>query len=333
MKIISLFFISVFFISTCGTAAAVDRQKLTKNIQLGRYKFTEHFYQEDPSEIKLQSFTVSLNGKVVLRRSLKQSDQDDGNLFGFIDAQRSQTRNQIYEDGYNISPYPIAKDINGDGLPEIILVRSLGGNSNNYQYSIFTLASQGPRKIFEISDHIGPIVFVRSDQASKKAQYVIKVGDNNDGYLYWECLTTANVYRPNPEVTLRWNGQSFVPSLQDMRKPPLSSAALASLAAKLNSQILSQNDPVYLKHEGNKQAVFPAVVENMLELVYSGNAPSAKKLLELIYPGKIQLQTINHQSGEVEWQPTKEEFWKQFLDTIRESEYMPLLKKLNAGVF
>ena len=119
--------------------------------------------------------------------------------------------------------------------------------------------------------------------------------------------------QPILKWALKWNGKLFIPSSEEMAKPQPSSLDLAHMSAKLKSEIISSNESMYLKNKHNAQVVFPAALDKMLDLVYSGNARSARKLLDLVYPGQIRLQSIN-QGGEVDCQFTKDEFGKSSRD-------------------
>lgn len=219
-------------------------------------------------------------------------------------------------------------DINKDGVPILILSASTGGNGlGNSETIIIQAGEKGPKEIY-CGD---PCKFVkRSDGSYKIISTVLYSGGGSppDGVFI--------------KVPLVWNGKSYATSVKLLSKPAPTIAELKAQAANIHKQLLGANDT----NVSDARTVRGFVVSEIMGLIFSGNAQSARKLIYMIYPGpaKIHVEGIIADSLET-GDFTSSELWQSIVKGLKEriasndkgdediEKYLPFVVKLNPELF
>ena len=190
---------------------------------------------------------------------------------------------------------PIGTDITGMGVPNLVITEWSGGNFCCFVTSVYELGNDSFRKITDFGSH--------SDHFEKRSQekgLVFFVMD--PVFLGWKG---CNADSPMPELILAFREGKYRIAIDLMRKPAPSLHKLESISSTIrNNSSLSNNTP-------------PVTLwKTMLDLIYSGNADSAWKLLDMAWPKGV--------AG-------KSEFLNAFKQRLAESEYWEQIQLLNAG--
>jgi len=120
---------------------------------------------------------------------------------------------------------------------------------------------------------------------------------------------------PEPLIRVRWfNKYPFKLSIDEMKKPPLLPDELTTLAEKLQRKA-TVTDGVFRISQEFLQSVF--------DLIYSGRAEDAKKLVAALWPDK--------QPGQWSGGPQidRDEFWLEVTERLAESPFFEEIEKMN----
>jgi hypothetical protein len=261
----------------------------------------------------LISIRLFYKGKQVLYRHLPKWSGLCEASFDLTDPRTSESCNTA----------PVFRDINGDGIPEIILSEDSG-------------SAHGPMKltIYQIKPSTAPLPMLcqatlQSPTFSgpdENGTYRVNVYDQ--AFSYWKDSAYCD-FAP-PTVVLSLQGHAFVPNAKLMIEPPPKEAEFQSVIAHLNKELA---DADKLTKPGTR-AVRPAVWNAMNEYVYSGRAEWAKKILDRLYPeGTTLIMTVNNvdELKDPKAMPklSRKQFWKDFCDTVKHSEYAKVLLQLD----
>jgi hypothetical protein len=111
-----------------------------------------------------------------------------------------------------------------------------------------------------------------------------------------------------------------------MKKPTISDYQIADKATELTSEI--EKDDV--SQDGPQQQISSRVWGAMLDLIYSGNAPAARKLLNKMYKADTELVfESGFDEGHHAVPLYRDGFWKLLTGYVSRSMYYPALKKMN----
>jgi hypothetical protein len=207
-------------------------------------------------------------------------------------------------------------DINGDGNKDFIIdYVSMGSDAEN-DYHIFELPAGGTLRALTSIDTYGGAVFKDLDHDGRlEAQF-------NDGKT-WSCWQTGCAEAPAPQVILSWDGvkQAYAPNQKLMRRPAPSSNAIAEQASHFKDNPAYWETTQYDAAYGTTtSAVAPQ--DYAVDLIYSGNAVSAQKYIDLVWP------LIANQSG---LGASKANFESQLLSQLQQSPYYEAVLSLNGG--
>jgi hypothetical protein len=193
---------------------------------------------------------------------------------------------------------PIGTDVTGAGKPNLVVGEWTGGMHCCFIFYVFDLGGKGPTLIgkidaedsglasFQDAGHDGRIEFAGSDW----------------NFENWHASSAES---PAPDILLRFRDGKFRLALDMMQKspPPLDQLSAGAVKVKDEFDGANPNPP-------------PDLWDEMLKLIYSGNAKLAWKFLELAWPAE---------------RPGRNRFRKEFRKQLTKSMYWEDLGDLNGG--
>lgn len=190
---------------------------------------------------------------------------------------------------------PIGTDVTGMGAPNLVITEWSGGNFCCFVTSVYELGKDSFRKVTDFGGH--------SDHYEKRNQ--------EKGLVFFVMAPVffgwkwCNADSPMPELILAFREGEYRIAIDLMRKPAPSLHKLESISSTIrnNSSWHNNTPPVILW-------------KTMLDFIYTGNADSAWKLLDMAWPEKV--------AG-------KSEFLSNFKQRLAESEYWEQIQRLNTG--
>jgi hypothetical protein len=254
-----------------------------------------------------------------------QSHPDYGalSIFNFVDPDRidrSSDSPRNLDSGMDGIPV-VAREINGDGVPALVVSCDSGGNGIGHDGTIIiSLARQGPKEIY----FGAPCLFRRQPNGRYEisCRAVYSGGSSPPDAVYLD-------------IPLVWDGHSYTATAESMAKPRLSAAEQTAMAAKLRQETTGK-PPRFTAH----------VMSEIVTLICSGDAQAAHMLLDRLYRGANKIVVEGQVSclGNGHFSPT--ELWKAIITDIKQNDfingknygkhttnYLPLIKKLNPGLF
>lgn len=282
----------------------LDHTILKQQAQLGKYTL----YEEIVDDLGLIKLKLSLGDKVVLDKSLPRWQGLSESAYGLFDP----------VSGARCEMKPVARDINNDGIPELMVLKDDGSAQGAVEYTFYELdGSPQLRKIYE--GHLPSANFKDTDG---DGVFEITVNDSNlEGWH--DAARVETYYIP---ITLAWDGKNYAPSAKYMKKKAPTPAELKALVNKLNADI---KDRGYKAPAGSKVITTSAWGE-MSRLVYSGNEKSAKALFDLMYPdsvGKLAVTTSASQYNGGPKLQSRDQFWQEFMARLRKGPYASVLSQ------
>jgi len=202
---------------------------------------------------------------------------------------------------------PAGTDINGDGIPKIIVRHFTEGIHCCYEYGIYSLGKklelidtlQGEHSSFKFRDLDGDGKF--------------EAIGRDWTFAYWNA---SHAESPAPEIILRWKNGKYRFAEDLMKKPP-NHNELLKLAKEFRKQAVFEDESMQSLHwEARWWAV-------MLELIYTGNGDLAWKFCDWFWPISDQ-QVISKK-----YLSDKKRFLAEFKKQLNESPYWPDMKKMN----
>lgn len=273
----------------------LDHTLLKQKAKLGSYEL----YEEICDSGGLVTVKLSLDGKVLLDKKLRRWQ-------GLCEPHFSIT-DPLGGDG---TQKPVARDINKDGIPELIVWYVDESAHGPSDLTIYQLDGKPVLKsLFKGSFVSGNFQDVDNDGAFE----IIERDNVFEGFY-----NAASVQTRFPEVTLAWDGTTYKPSAKLMKQKAPTEAEMNAMIAESEKAIKS--DFASTKVPAGSKVIAPGVWNNMIKLVYTGNTKAAKQLLERMYPsGKLAVVTIPDQ---VEKVMTRDEFWNAFVAQLKKSKWV-----------
>ena len=189
-------------------------------------------------------------------------------------------------------------DINGDGLPKIIVEEYSGGAHCCFSYKIFSLG----KNLKLIDTLFGEHSYFNFKDLDGDGKY--EAIGRDWAFAYW---AESFVGSPAPEVILRWKNGKYRLAGDLMNKPP-----------PLEKDLYEKMPYIY--REG---ATYSVVSNVMIKLIYTGNGNLALKYCDWfwqnLYKDKPKQQILKE----------KNEFLADFKKQLKGSYYWPELKKMN----
>lgn len=192
----------------------------------------------------------------------------------------------------------IGQDINGDGVPDLVVTQFSGGAHCCFSYSIVSLEPSAARVVGFVPAEDGGAAFV-----DLNGDGMVELRVQESAFRYWNTYFAAS---PAPEVILRWNGAAYALAPDLMAAPPIPEIELsrrASEVAETASRSVAASQAVLSN--------IPLLWRTMLELIYAGHPARAAAFLDQAWPPGV---------------PGKEQFRTDFNRQLRTSRFWPALQ-------
>ncbi|MBY0357529.1 MAG: hypothetical protein K2W82_05960 [Candidatus Obscuribacterales bacterium] len=290
----------------CPQTLAVPKPDTTvqttkRSFKLGRYTIEQEIAGNTVLTFKM------IKNKDVLFNCARFKNQEailSGDGYRFIDPFAETASSSVLD----IDMKPVAKDMNGDGIPELVFDYHTGKSHNTMIMSLYEVK---PSMIF----NSGYVEFADLNHDRKpellSAQPLSYLGAN-----------------ASPMLVLQWNGQAYAPSPLNVKK----NVDLDKIVSAVRLKKEAASKKVKMKPPGTESAEeFQAVWSAMLDLIYSGNAKQARELLNCLYPGNkpIMIYDANLKNSKIQ-KYSKDQLWNDFTSKIsEESIYWSFLRRIN----
>jgi len=196
-------------------------------------------------------------------------------------------------------PSTVATDVNGDGVPEVLIAEWTGGmNCCLDVYICQILPSFRVQRIEAMHSEMGMFMQADDDPALE-----VRVGDAS--LWYWR---TAGAHCSGIDYIMKFNGTAWEPSAELMRRPLPSEEELRGI----------EDAWAEWRREPNGDWIGEGTAPwfDMLDLVYSGHAAQAWSMLDRVWPGDAA---------------SKVEFRRDMLDHLRRGPAWKALVELNGA--
>jgi hypothetical protein len=210
---------------------------------LGPYK-VETSYESSGG----RRYTITRNGEALFSKFAGQ--------FWFVSVAGRQPSSSLHE--------PVLKDINGDGVRDLIVEQYPVGGHCCWSYSVFSMGSKF-KPVAEIGGFPSPMSF---QDVNGDSVYEI-VGEDSTFYSWYA----------SPRIILRYDSGLGTYRL---------AASLMKRAAPTAEQMAAKAREFSKATRYAGYPVAPEVYRYMLDLIYSGNAQSAWRFLELAWQATPQ---------------------------------------------
>jgi hypothetical protein len=218
---------------------------------------------------------------------------------------------------------PVFRDINGDGIAEMILINDSGSAHGPVEQTIYQIQprAQPLHKLSQATLQSPEYV-----DLEKNGTFSIMVYDQ--AFAYWKNSAYCD-FAP-PLVVLSLKGNTWVPNAKLMAKAAPNKVEFEKVIHELNNTLA----PCDKLTSGKTRAITPDVWNAMTKLVYEGNAESAREILDRLYTsGTTLILTVNNpdelKSPKGMPKLSRDQFWKDFWDNVKKSEYAKTLLEMN----
>jgi hypothetical protein len=188
----------------------------------------------------------------------------------------------------------MGRSITSEKQPNLVVWQWTGGAHCCYAFDIFQIGDT-----FKLIDHLETGHGIDSDFKDLRGDGNLELVTYDWAFAYWH---TTFVDSPAPTVILRYRNHKYRPDLELMHKPAPTEHQLQRMAEELKSKFAHAGKFI----DDDKWAAPPSLWGKMLDLIYSGNMDSARKLWNLSWPK-------NH--------PNKKLFWRDFIKELQDSPY------------
>jgi len=202
---------------------------------------------------------------------------------------------------------PAGTDLNGDGIPEIIVRYFSGGAHCCMEYRIYSLG----KRLELINTLQGLHSYFKFRDLDGDGKYEAIGRDWTFGY--WNASFAGS---PAPEIILQWKDRKYRLAKDLMKKPP-NEKELQKLAKEFRRSALFTDESRQSLHW---EAEWWAV---MLELIYTGNGDLAWKFCDWFWPVSNQKSV-----GQI-YLADKKKYLVEFKKQLKKSPYWADLKKMN----
>jgi len=257
-----------------------------------------------------QSKDVNTDGKITINKySIESTGTEDGKKCMTFLRSGKKIRSDCSDTGFfsTLTFPPPGTDINGDGIPDVIVRYFSGGAHCCSEYAIFSLGKKlklldvlnGEHSDFEFKDLDGD------------GKYEAIGRDWT--FAYWG---TAFAGSPAPVVILRWKNGKYRVAGELMKRKYDRDEVLKTVDD-------FENDILPVSQENKSLHVDTTISAAMLELIYTGNGNLAWEFVDRAWPVSED-KTLAKQ-----WMSDKKKFLKEFKAQLRKSYYWSDLKKIN----
>lgn len=299
-----------------STTVATSTQEASQNndsVSTTTYKYGNIVFQVIGDSFSLSVLKIFQDGKPVFSK-------DDGGFYALgspcpWDASTTKCSPN--------SASTFGVDINGNGNKDFVFGDNGGGSGDFQSYYVFELSPSGTvKKIAELDDISGGAVFKDLNHDGK-----LDVDFSDATFDCWHSSCAESRWGGG-SIILSWDekAQQYSPNLSLMRKP---SPSLTEITKQVNifkstNWCMQVNTPEGAGDECNVPWSYA------LNLIYSGNATSARKYLEAVWP-LVSERLIN--SGYYDFPATStEKYLENELSTqLKQSPYYDTILTLNGG--
>ena len=275
-----------------------------------------------PATPWLDGVSVYRGKRLILRQSLHADFESDGMRFSFPYAGKRARHIHTFDGGLSDfiaeneeSGLKPLTDLNGDGVPDLIVT---GFDNGGDDYKIYSLG--------RTARLLATLHTVRSSADFKDV-------DNDGKYEVLACDPTffgwqvCNAESPTPLVILKLTGKKLKLATSLMRAQPPTKELSNKLLADWHQAC---NDRAWTETYDNKTifCLAPLVWGNMLELIYSGNSKVAFTLLDEFWSKGLHAINLGEPADK---ETGKDQFKRIFLRQLEYSPYLNDIKRLNRG--
>lgn len=262
----------------------IDHTITTQVATLGNYKLQEKIIDG----VGLIHYSLSLADQTLLTNTLPNWKGLSEASFVIVDPLTNKT----------CSLSPVARDINGDGNPDLIVGTDTGAARGATQYSFYTLDGKSATQWYN-----GTLLSPQFTDTDGDGVFDIAVDD--DIFEGWLGSTTYE--SPFPKVNLSWSDSAFTP------KPVPPAGPLSKVEFDKEIFLLEAEIKKAGRSKPGEKFIVPSVWKKMVDLTYRGRTNQAKILLMRLYPGSLKLR-ISTMATEAPM--TREVFWQKFLTQL-----------------
>lgn len=219
---------------------------------------------------------------------------------------RSDCADSIGKLAIVMEPAP-GTDINGDGVPEIIVNENTGEWHCCSTYAIFSLG-----KNLKLIDLLyGEHSYFNFKDLDGDGKY--EAIGRDWIFAYWN---TSFAGSPAPEVILRWKNGKYRLAEDLMKKPPPDKKEILKIASELKKYVA-------LEEQNEQLSRIPEWWAVMIKLIYTGNGNMAWEFCDLSWPAPEE------KSSRKKYLKEKKLFLDKFKKQLKKSNYWADLKKMN----
>jgi hypothetical protein len=208
-------------------------------------------------------------------------------------------------------------DINGDGIPEMVMRHHTGQGqfTDRYSYPIYSIGKR-VRKLVTLEGMHSPMQFKDLDG---DGLYEVTGDDWVLAYFFGDFLSS-----PHPNIILKWQKGSYRLAFKLMKKPPPAHEELKKKAGDFRIHLEKENGPFPEGYVFNIPYYQHTAAWNYLvDLIYSGNAKAAWAFLDMYWIIPLDCTKVKEKHQE------KREFTTALKKQLTRSLYWKDLKTLN----
>jgi hypothetical protein len=198
----------------------------------------------------------------------------------------------------------LGKDLNGDGIPNLVIKEYSGGAHCCYTVRIFSCGRDFSELIALETEH-SSVTFEDLDSDGVPELRLL-----DWSYQYWPASFAGS---PAPSVILRWRGRNLEVATDLMWKPAPSESELAEHLAEIRA------DPGW-EEEDVSLGVPPILFQTALELMYSGHEEKGWKFIEEAWHPEASRELITELRDLMEASP----YWQEIKQKARAGAAMLL---------
>lgn len=290
-----------------------QKSKLLGSSLLDHPGFTPRFSgksSHDKSSPTTKTEKMDVGGTVTINEySVESTKTEDGKVCMTFLRSGKKIRSDCSDMGFfsTLTFPPPGADINGDGIPDVIVSYFSGGAHCCSKYAVFSLGRE--LKLLGVLDGQHSDFDFKDLDSDGKYEAV----GRDWTFAYWGSSFAES---PAPEVILRWKNGSYRLADDLMRKKYYRDEVM-----KIVDEF--KNDILPLSEEDKTLHVDITISAAMLELIYTGNGNLAWEFVDRVWP------IPDDDSLKTRWLSDKRKFLKDFKAQLRKSDYWHDLKKMN----
>lgn len=273
------------------------------------FQFPRESFRDRP-RTELHNTNIGDIERITINEYLcERSRTEDGKVCMTFFRSGKKIRSDCADGGFVsfLSFPPPGTDINGDGIPDVIVDYFSGGAHCCSQYAVFSLGKK--LKLLDVlyGEH-SDFEFKDLDSDGK-----YEAIGRDWTFAYWN---TSFAGSPAPEVILRWKSGRYRLA-DDLMRKKYDRDEVMKMADDFKKDILP------ISEEDGTFHVEPTIWAAMLELIYAGDGELAWEYVDRVWPLSDDKLLAKR------WASDKKKFLNEFKTQLRKSEYWSDLKKMN----